>query len=308
MPPPVSVSNSESIARPIDSFAFRFNAIRAFIKALRPHQWIKNGLVFVPVLTSRTFVDPAMWLISGVLFVAWSLVASGSYLINDLVDLKSDRNDPEKRDRPLASARISPAAARIGAPILIAAGIAISATISLETAAVLAGYALVAQAYSLFLKKRLLVDVFILAFLYTVRVVGGGVATGNHVTIWLLAFSSFIFLGLALLKRCAEGRAGVYNRAYREADQPLLLLFGVASSFLSVLILSLYVESRTHLAMYTHPGLLWLMVPFVLFWQCRLWFVTHRGEMNTDPILFSMRDPASWVLGALTVGAVLVAG
>lgn len=283
----------------------------ALFSALRFHHWSKNLLVFVPILTSHTYLDPATLFAGLTLLVAWSLVASGSYLINDLLDLEADRADPIKRKRALASGRLSKRLARTAAPVLMLGGFALAAAISLDTALVLAVYAVVAQGYSFYFKKRMLLDVFVLAFLYTIRVIGGGIATGNHVTIWLLAFASFIFLGLALLKRCTElirlqnaGSESGGNRAYRTSDLPLLQTIGVASSFVSVLILSLYVDSHVAETTYARPQALWAVVPLLLLWLCRLWMKTSRGEMHHDPIVFSLRDKGSWLIGLATLAAI----
>lgn len=282
--------------------------------AIRFHHWSKNLLVFVPVLTSHTYQDPFVVMAALLLLLAWSLVASGSYLINDLIDRKADRADPVKRNRAVASGKLSRRHAQVAASVLIATGLALAAVISWETFVVLAIYVSVAQGYSLFFRQRMLLDVFVLAFLYTIRVIGGGIATGNHVTIWLLAFASFIFLGLALLKRCAElirlaesSSEMSGSRAYRISDLPLLQTFGIASSFLSVLILSLYVDSHVAETTYARPHALWAVVPLLLLWLCRLWLKTSRGEMHHDPIVFSMRDRGSWLIGIVTLVAIGIA-
>ena len=208
--------------------------------------------------------------------------------------------------------------AQIAAAVLVVGGLTLAAAISWETFLVLAIYVVAAQSYSLYFRQRMLLDVFVLAFLYTIRVIGGGIATGNHVTIWLLAFASFIFLGLALLKRCAElirlaesdsdsDSKARGSRAYRFSDLPLLQTFGIASSFLSVLILSLYVDSHVAETTYARPHALWAVVPLLLLWLCRLWMKTSRGEMHHDPIVFSMRDRDSWLIGAAILAAIGIA-
>jgi len=283
--------------------------------AIRVHHWSKNLLVLVPVLTSHTYRESSVVVAGLVLLLAWSLAASGSYLINDLIDLEADQADPVKQKRAVASGRLSARQARIAASGLIVSGLALAAAISWETILVLAIYVVVAQSYSLFFRQRMLLDVFVLAFLYTIRVIGGGIATGNHVTIWLLAFASFIFLGLALLKRCAElirlnetsPGSESSRRAYRTSDLPLLQTFGIASSFLSVLILSLYVDSHVAETTYSRPHALWAVVPLLLLWLCRLWMKTSRGEMHHDPIVFSMRDRGSWLIGMATLVAIGIA-
>ncbi len=278
---------------------------RAFLRAMRPYQWVKNVLVFVPVITSHDFQDRSVLANGGILFAAWCAVASGIYLCNDLLDLNADRAHYRKHRRPFASGNLPIVYGLVGAPILIGLGLVLALSISWKVAGLLLAYVIVSQAYSLHLKKRLLVDVFCLAFLYTIRVVGGGEATGHPVTIWLLAFSSFLFLGLAFLKRCSElvrirelGRKHLGTRGYGVTDLSMLEKFGTASSFTSVVVLSLYINSNVAELAYATPIALWTVVPLLLLWQCRLWMATSRGEMHDDPIVFSLKDPVSWGIGA----------
>ncbi len=300
----------ELSGKPNRSFAGSGNSILQFLRAIRCYQWVKNVLVFVPVITSHTYNELPVMIAGGLMFIAWSFVASGIYLSNDLLDLEADRAHHHKCKRPFASGRLPLLAGLIGTPLMIFAGLGIALVISWPAAIILAVYAAVSQAYSLHLKRRLLVDVFILAFLYTSRVVGGGIATDNHATIWLLGFSCFLFLGLAFLKRCAElirirdaGKQHLGNRGYGIGDLDMLERFGVSASFASVLVLSLYVHSNVAESAYAHPSALWAIVPVLLFWQCRLWIATSRGEMHDDPIVFSIKDRISWALGACTAAA-----
>ncbi len=296
--------------KPNRSFTGRGNSVVQFLRAIRCYQWVKNVLVFVPVITSHTYTELPVVISGALMFVAWSFVASGIYLSNDMLDLEADRAHHRKCKRPFASGNLPILAGLIGTPVMIFSGIGIALAISWQAATILALYAIVSQAYSLHLKRRLLIDVFILAFLYTSRVVGGGIATDNHATIWLLGFSSFLFLGLAFLKRCAElirirdaGKQHLGNRGYGIADLDMLERFGVSASFASVLVLSLYVHSNVAESAYAHPSALWAIVPVLLFWQCRLWIATSRGEMHDDPIVFSIKDRISWALGACTAAA-----
>jgi 4-hydroxybenzoate polyprenyltransferase len=287
---------------------------KALLRAMRPHQWIKNLLVFVPLVTARAIGDMAGWGEAALMFAAFSLTASGIYLVNDLCDLAADRQHPQKCARPFASGALPLQIGLALAPLLIGAGAVIAAATG--TLPVLALYAVLSLGYSLYLKSQPLVDVFVLATLYTIRLIGGGVATGYTVSLWLLAFSSFLFLSLAIVKRVAELQAlanrerralarletvdgpqhKVAGRGYLASDSHILELMGVAASFVTSLVLALYVQSEIMPAGDHRPTLAWGIVPLILFWQCRLWLATMRGEMHHDPILFAARDWVSWVV------------
>jgi 4-hydroxybenzoate polyprenyltransferase len=287
----------------------------AILRAMRPHQWVKNLLVFVPLVTARAVGDIGGWTEAFLTFWAFSLTASGIYLINDLCDLAADRQHPQKCARPFASGVLPPQIGLIVAPLLVIAGGALGAASGIWP--VLALYACLSLGYSFFLKAQPLVDIFVLAALYTIRLIGGGIATGYTVSLWLLAFSSFLFLSLAIVKRVAElqamakrerrgparlvggtrGEAGkVAGRGYLTGDLHILELMGVASSFVTSLVLALYVQSEMMPAGDHRPTLAWGIVPLILFWQCRIWFVTLRGEMHHDPIVYAARDWVSWVV------------
>ncbi|HWD60146.1 MAG TPA: UbiA family prenyltransferase [Stellaceae bacterium] len=287
----------------------------ALLRAIRPHQWVKNLLVFVPIVTARAVGDIHGWLIALAMFVAFSLTASGIYLINDLCDLAADRQHPKKCARPFASGALPLHIGLIAAPLLLLAGACVGAAAG--TLPVLAVYALMSLAYSFYLKSLPLIDVFLLAGLYTVRLIGGGLASGYTVSLWLLAFSSFLFLSLAIVKRVAELQAlarrerrgparledaggrvhrRVAGRGYLASDAHALELMGVAASFVTSLVLALYVQSEIMPLGDHRPTLAWGIVPLILFWQCRLWLVTLRGEMHHDPIVYAARDWVSWVV------------
>lgn len=281
------------------SFASEGGWAMPLLQAIRPHQWAKNLLVFVPLVAARALGDLAGWGDALLMFVAFCATASGIYLINDLCDLAADRQHPSKSRRPLASGALPLHIGLIAAVLLILAGFALGAAAG--ALPVLLLYAAVSCAYSLWLKSLPLVDVFVLAALYGVRLLAGGIASGFHVSLWLLAFSSFLFLGLAIVKRVAElmnlpadGRAA--GRGYRAEDLLILQLMGVASSFVASLVLALYVQNELVLPGIREPTLSWAVVPLVLFWQCRIWFATSRGKMDDDPIVFAARDWASWVV------------
>jgi len=287
----------------------------ALIRAMRPHQWVKNLLVFVPIVTARAIGDVGGWAQATLMFAAFSLIASAIYLVNDLCDLAADRQHPDKCARPFASGVLPLELGLVVAPLLLVAGAALGAAGG--ALPVLAVYALVSLAYSFWLKAQPLVDVFVLAALYTIRLVGGGVATGYNVSLWLLAFSSFLFLALAIVKRVAELLAlakrerrgparledglrrderGAAGRGYLADDVRSLELMGVAASFVTSLVLALYVQSEIMAPGDHRPTLAWGIVPLILFWQCRIWLVTLRGEMHHDPIIYAARDWVSWML------------
>jgi 4-hydroxybenzoate polyprenyltransferase/phosphoserine phosphatase len=284
---------------------------RALVRALRPHQWAKNLLVFVPLAAARAIGDVHGWADALLIFVAFCCTSSGIYLINDLSDLSADRRHPNKRRRPFASGTLPLHLGLIAAPALLLVGLGLSAAV--DALSVLISYALLSCAYSLWLKSRSLIDVFTLAALYGLRLLAGGAATGYHVSLWLLAFSSFLFLGLAMVKRVAElmimppgEKRAAAGRGYSPSDLPIVQLMGVASSFIASLVLALYVQNELISAASRRPTLSWIIVPLILFWQCRIWLATSRGEMHDDPIVFAARDWVSWVVAASCFGVLLL--
>ena len=281
----------------------------AAVRALRPYQWVKNLLVVVPIATAHALNDPVGWTNAGWIFAAFCATASSIYIINDLLDMKADRQHPRKRRRPFASGALSPVVGLAMFVVLLTAG----AFFALQTNAALwvAFYAAVTLSYSLWLKEFPLVDVFVLAGLYTLRLFAGGEATGHLVSLWLLGFSSFFFLSLALVKRASEMMALARNtaarRGYWPADVPILQLMGIASGFTSVVILSLFVQDETTSRLYASPALLWCTVPLILFWLCRVWLSTARGYMHDDPIVYAAKDWVSWIVSVAVFGTLAAA-
>jgi 4-hydroxybenzoate polyprenyltransferase len=281
----------------------------AALRALRPYQWVKNFLVLVPIATAHALNDPAGWANAGWIFGAFCATASAIYIINDLLDLKADRTHPRKRRRPFASGALSPQAGLGMFAVLLSGG----AFFALQTHAALwvALYAVVTLSYSLWLKEFPLVDVFVLAGLYTLRLFAGGEATGHPVSLWLLGFSSFFFLSLALVKRASEmmalARNSAARRGYWPADVPILQLMGIASGFTSVVVLSLFVQDETTSRLYASPALLWCTVPLILFWLCRIWLSTARGYMHDDPIVYAAKDWVSWIVSLAVFGTLAAA-
>jgi len=287
---------------------------RAWLKALRLHQWLKNLLVFLPLLMSHRFMEPAAVLHACIALLAFSLCASGVYLLNDLLDLAPDRAHTSKRNRPFAAGRLPLLHGLLAAPALAAAGLALSLACGPRFTAVLLMYYAVTLAYSLKIKRLVMIDVVTLAGLYTTRIIGGAVAIGSALSFWLLSFSMFIFLSLALLKRYTElqavlasGRAQASGRGYQTEDLPLLQALGGAAGYIAVLVMALYINSPDSIALYRQPKLLWLICPVVLYWISRAWMIAHRGRMHDDPVVFAATDRVSQASVALCAAFLLAA-
>jgi 4-hydroxybenzoate polyprenyltransferase len=308
----IMVNTSRGLSKAVRSFvpvmqefAGKGNTLKALVKALRPYQWVKNILVFVPIAVSEQPLDLEAFVATCLMFVALCLGASGLYLINDLMDLETDRGHPVKRRRPFASGLL-PLRYGFVAPVMVAAASAIALSISLRCLVIVLLYMLISLLYSTFLKKQPLIDVFCLALLYTVRIIGGGFSSGVHISIWLLNFSGFFFLALAFLKRYAEYmNNGVgtelqhTRRGYNNADHEMLQIMGIGSSLISAVVFSLYINTAKAYHIYHHPATLWGIVPVVVYWQFRLWFAAGRGQMHDDPILYSLKDWVSYICVSL---------
>ena len=291
----------------------RPGGLRAVLSALRVRQWIKNVLVFVPLVTGHIFEAPV--LVAAVCaFFALSFLASAVYVLNDLGDLASDRRHHSKRKRPLANGNLSIRAGLAVVPLLLAGSLAFATALPPGSLVLLAVYFATTTAYTLFLKRQVLVDVFTLAFLYTLRVLLGGAATGVPVSPWLLAFSVFLFLSLAYAKRASEllamkerGHEAAAGRDWFVWDSLVVQVLGVASAYLSSLVLAIYIHSDVTKRLYAHPGWLWLLVPALLYWTSRIWVLVGRGKMDEDPIVFAARDAVTWALAIATVAVLLMA-
>ncbi len=286
---------------------------RAALRSLRPHQWVKNALVFLPPLLAHS-VQPALWLKALLAFVAFSLCASSVYVLNDLLDLHADRAHARKRHRPFASGELPLGFGLWAAPVLLALSVAVAWALSPAFGGVLGAYYSVTVGYSLWLKRVALLDVLILAGLYTVRIIAGGVAAQVVVSEWLLGFSLFLFTSLAFVKRYSEvhalrreGRDEAHGRGYRAQDLELLQSLGASAGYLAVLVLALYVSSQDVTRLYLHPERLWALVPLMLYWVSRVWLLAHRGQMHDDPIVFAIRDRQSYAVALLAGACVWVA-
>lgn len=282
-------------------FDSRESLLAAGLEAMRPHQWVKNLLVFIPLFTSHTLGDLNSWFSSLLMFAAFCAAASGVYLCNDIADLSADRQHPRKRNRPFARGALPLLPGAALAVALLLAGLALAALGGNFTT--LAVYVLITFCYSFRLKELPLVDVFTLAALYTIRLFAGGEAIGHPLSFWLLAFSCFLFLGLALVKRVAElgSSRGVIRRGYTSADAAFLQMLGASAAMTSSVVLALFVHSEATAERYASPGVLWALMPLLLFWQCRIWLATTRGTMRDDPIVFAAKDKVSWLIAAASI-------
>lgn len=273
---------------------------RSWSRALRLHQWLKNILIFAPLAAGHAH-QPTTWALALLAFLSFGLCASSVYLLNDLLDLSADRRHPRKCRRPFASGQLPIAQGVAAIPLLLIAAFGLSLSLNPPWfSVVLATYYLFTLAYSLRLKRTLMLDVVVLAGLYTLRIIAGAAAANIEPSFWLLAFSMFLFLSLALVKRYAElwilreqGDLSASGRGYHVDDLGLLQNLGGAAGYLAVLVLALYINSETSRVLYGQPMVIWLLCPALLYWISRVWLITHRGEMHDDPIIFALTDTHS---------------
>jgi 4-hydroxybenzoate polyprenyltransferase len=297
--------------KPQHTFTDQSSGLRTFLKAIRVHQWAKNTLIFLPLLLAHRIQVPVV-LAAVLAFLCFSLCASATYIVNDLLDLEADRQHPRKRKRAFASGNLS-----------AAAGVAISASflaVSLATAVILLPrgflgclilYLVTTLAYSLALKRIVILDVVILSALYTLRMLAGAAATHTYISPWLAAFAIFIFLSLAMVKRFSElqnvrsaGTQLSNGRGYLLNDIEQIRSFGTSSAFASVVVLSVYIGQPDVLSLYHHHQRMWLMPPLLILWLCRVWLLASRGELDEDPVVFALTDPMSLLMG---LGAAAIA-
>jgi len=285
-------------------------AWRAWTKQLRLHQWVKNTLIFVPLLAAHRVTEIDLVLTGLLAFLFFGMCASSVYQLNDLLDLYEDRKHASKRFRPLASGTVSIKSVVLVCPVLLLAAFAGAAwLLPWKFALAMGCYYLLTLAYSFSLKRRMTVDVITLAMLYTMRIVAGVFVFDLSLTFWMLAFSMFLFLSLALVKRYVElyeSRAMGSNertpgRAYYPTDLEMLSSLGAASGYLAVMVLALYIQEQSTYTLYTYPQVIWLACPMLLYWITRIWMFAHRGWMDDDPVVFALKDPNSRILGILFV-------
>ncbi|MCZ6852660.1 MAG: UbiA family prenyltransferase [Gammaproteobacteria bacterium] len=273
--------------------------------ALRPRHWLKNALLILPLLLAHRYADPSALSKVTLGIIAFSLLASSAYLVNDLLDLEVDRQHSLKRYRAVAAGVLGVPQALLLAGVCVALGFGIGFVLPDSFVGWLTLYLLTTLAYSLFAKRLLMVDVIVLTGLYVVRLLAGGAAAGVAVSFWLLLFSMFFFLSLALLKRFVEVRNGsTQGRAYDRGDEFVLGQLGVTSATGAVLVLGLYVNSDAVRTLYESPNVIWLLCPLLTFWLGRLWLLGNRGELDEDPVLFATVDVSTWLV--LLAAAVLL--
>jgi 4-hydroxybenzoate polyprenyltransferase len=293
----------------------RMATLRDWARQLRCHQWSKNLLLFAALILAHLVTSPPAVMVAVLAVIAFSLTASAVYIGNDLVDLPHDRQHARKKNRPLASGVISiRSAIAVGIGLLVAAFGVSLVFLPYRFTAMLLGYMLLNMAYSIWLKRIAVLDVMLLSGFYVYRVLIGAVAVQAVISPWLLAFSMFFFLGLGMIKRFADltlvdqhEQTTISGRSYSTADIDFIRTAGISSSCVAALVLALYLQSAEVTHLYKRPEVLWLVCPLVLFWNLRAWFIANRGEMADDPILFALRDPASYIAGAITAVLLVLA-
>jgi 4-hydroxybenzoate polyprenyltransferase/phosphoserine phosphatase len=303
------IQQAEKVTSVIQIIKPKRGGIATYLRALRVHQWLKNLLVFVPLLAAHQ-ISSYVGLMQAVhAFVAFSFCASSVYILNDLLDLDSDRQHIRKRKRPFAACTIPLWQGMLLIPVLLAFAVAISLMLSAHFLWALIAYFFMTLAYSIRLKRQVIVDVMLLAGLYTMRIIAGAVATKITPSFWLLAFSMFIFLSLAMVKRYSEllitlqeNKQEAAGRGYSTDDLSVLMSIGVSSGMGSVLILALYLNNPETYAIYPNTMWLWLIPPLLLYWISRMWMKAHRGEVDDDPVVFAARDWQSLVVLLLSAG------
>jgi 4-hydroxybenzoate polyprenyltransferase/phosphoserine phosphatase len=313
---------------PVRTFEERASSLRAWPKAIRIHQWAKNTLIFLPILLAHAW-NPALLAAVFIAFLSFGLCASATYIVNDLLDLEADRQHPRKRRRPFASGDLSAVSGIAVVAIFLGISIVLAVLVPqviehIQPSLALARpyhflvwlgiYTATTLAYSLRLKRAVMVDVIVLSGLYTIRILAGSAATGVAVSTWLASFSIFFFLSLAFVKRFAEleslrerGGAVAGGRGYHISDIEQLRSFGSASGYVSVAVLTLYIANLDAAQLYHHTSRLWLLVPVLLLWISLLWLQASRGQLNEDPVVYAITDKRSLLLGLVVVAIVLSA-
>jgi 4-hydroxybenzoate polyprenyltransferase len=282
-------------------FADRQSSFRLCLRALRLHQWVKNLLVFVPLLTAHRMPDLRLLTQTSLAFIAFGLCASSVYLLNDLLDLSADRHHPHKRQRPFASGELSLATGLVLIPLLLGLSGLVSLGLPPAFLGMLGLYYSTTLAYSFVLKRVAPLDVLLLAGLYTVRLLAGSAATALWPSPWLLAFSTFLFLSLALVKRYAElvivmravGAEAARARGYQADDRELITAMGIASGYVAVVVLALYITGVAAQRFHSQQEAIWLLCPLLLYWISYMWLIARRGGMHDDPVVFALKNRGS---------------
>ena len=289
--------------------------ILSYVTALRPYQWVKNLLLFFPAVVSIQPFSTDMFKTLCISFIAFCLVASSGYLFNDLLDLEVDRNHPDKKTRPLAAGQISVLYSKILIPVLLIIAFLIAFLfVNIKFFLILSVYFLLTAIYSLFLKRKMIVDILTLAILYTARIIAGGFAVDLQLSVWLLAFSMFVFLSLAAVKRLAElvenasiGQKNSVGRSYEVTDIAIIEGISLVSGYISVLVVVLHIFTEATQEYYSRPEILLGVCPIIVYWITRMILLAHRGQMHHDPILFSLRDSPSRLSAVLIIIIAIVA-
>lgn len=312
--PPGSVISRYQNRKEIKLFIGKKNPLRTLIKTIRLHQWMKNLLIFVPLVLAHRIMNSDTLVTTLIAFLSFGCCASSVYICNDLADLDSDRAHATKCNRPLASGNLSIGTGILIFVIMLTLGVALATQLSLGFQIVLGVYFVSTTLYSFWLKSLVLIDVVVLSLLYTLRIFAGGMATGLEVSQWLLTFSLFIFFSLSLAKRYSELKKleeshGVQSkgRGYRTDDMHQVASFGSSCGFISVLVMSLYINSDKVTRLYNHPQILWAICPVLLYWTARVWLLAHRGLLHEDPVVFALTDRVSYVVGLIAVIAIAAA-
>jgi len=291
--------------------------LRDWLRALRLHQWLKNLLVLVPLVASHRYIYPIAVFDALLAILCFGMMASGVYILNDLLDISDDRHHLTKRKRPFAAATLPIGKGLFAIPLLTAGSLLIAVwLLPPRFGLALIGYLGLTLAYSLTLKRRMVIDVIVLAVLYTLRIIAGGYAISVPLSFWLLAFSMFLFLSLALVKRYAElfqaQAAGstekARGRGYWPNDLNMIASLGAAAGYMAIMVLALYVNDPGTTQLYAQPKLIWFACPLLLMWVSRVWMLAHRGHMNEDPLVFAVRDRVSLIIGALVLCVFWAAG
>jgi 4-hydroxybenzoate polyprenyltransferase len=295
-------------------FDGRGGQLKSYIRALRIHQWLKNLLVFVPLMLAHQYSERDLLFKAFLAFLAFGLSASSVYLINDLADLSADRHHPRKRIRPFAAGEFSLFWGLASAPLLFGLSILVARFLPLPFLGMLLLYFFLNLGYSFTIKRIVLLDVIVLAGLYTMRIMAGSASVAIWPSAWLLGFSTFLFLSLALVKRYAElvlmhglGGGNIQVRGYQVIDKELLASLGAGSGYVAVLVLATYISSGAAEILYTRHEFIWFLCPLLLYWISYVWLIAHRGEMHEDPLVFAVRNRVSQIVILLAAFTVLLA-
>lgn len=302
----------QKLDKPTTLIKDKKNQLKLLLKQIRPHQWVKNVLIFLPALAGHKFFEGEILAQCVGGFIGFSLLASFVYVFNDLVDISSDRNHHSKKNRPFASGNLSVKWGIVLLPFLFFGAISIGSLLPAKYLGWLSVYFILNIAYSFYVKQQVVLDIIALSMMYTLRIFAGSGATGVPISEWLLSFSTLFFFSLACIKRHTEiGRSKnkltLDGRGYRQIDYSLVQSLGVGTGLLSILIILLYLQSKEVRSLYTHPEYLWSLTPILLFWISRIWLLTNRDQVHDDPVVFAVKDKVSWACVGLFALVVTIA-